>query len=91
MKTWRGRRTGNKRTVDPGRGGGGGGGGGTRGPRVFRAVLHLAVIGQKSNYHNLMKIGPLPFLNEIITKGAFLSKARPPIYATVHAVMCKKH
>ena len=34
-----------------------------------------------------------PFsLNEVVVKGAFLSKVRPPIYAAVHGVMLsKKH
>ena len=47
-------------------------------------------------YRNLLKIGPPskisppPFLNEVVAKGAFLSKVRPPIYATVHAVMLSK-
>ena len=32
------------------------------------------------------------FLNEVVAKGAFLSKVRSPIYAAVHAVMLsKKH
>ena len=49
-------------------------------------------------YRNLPKISPPskirppPFLNEVVAKGAFLSKVRPPIYAAVHAVMLsKKH
>ena len=49
-------------------------------------------------YLNLLKISPPskirppPFLNEVVAKGAFLSKVHPPIYATVHAVMLsKKH
>ena len=43
-------------------------------------------------YRNLPKINPPskihppPFYNEVVAKGAFLSKLRPPIYATVHAV-----
>ena len=28
-----------------------------------------------------------PFLNEVVAKGAFLSKARPPTCAVVHVVM----
>ena len=33
-----------------------------------------------------------PFLNEVVAKGAFLSKVCPPIYVAVHAVMLsKKH
>ena len=28
-------------------------------------------------------------MNEVVAKGAFLSKVRPPIYAAVHAVMLK--
>ena len=31
-----------------------------------------------------------PFLNEIVAKGAFLLKVRPPICAVVHAVMSSK-
>ena len=38
-------------------------------------------------YINLTKIGPSPVLNEVVAKGAFLSKVRLPIYATVHALM----
>ena len=31
-------------------------------------------------------------MNEVVAKGAFLSKIHPPIYAAVHAVMLsKKH
>ena len=38
------------------------------------------------------KIRPPPFLSKVVAKGAFLSKVRPPIFATVHAVMLsKKH
>ena len=28
---------------------------------------------------------PPPFLNEVVAKGAFLSKVHPPIYAAVHS------
>ena len=39
------------------------------------------------------KISPPPFLNEVVAKGAFLSRkynVLPPIYAAVHAVMLSK-
>ena len=49
-------------------------------------------LSEKYIYHNLSKIGPPPFLNEVIAKGAFLSLVCPLIYAAVHAVMLsKKH
>ena len=31
-----------------------------------------------------------PFLNEVVANHVFLSKVRPPIYATVHVVMLSK-
>ena len=47
---------------------------------------------------NLLKIGPPlkiskpspSFLSQVVTKGAFLLKVRPPIYGAVHAVMLSK-
>ena len=59
------------------------------------SVMYTVLVG----YYNLLKIGPhlkiSPppfFLNEIISKDAFLLKVWPPIYAIVHAVMqSKKH
>ena len=43
-------------------------------------------------YAHPQKYAHPPFLTEVVAKGAFLSKVRPPIYATVHAVMLsKKH
>ena len=42
-----------------------------------------------AKYRNLRN-KPIP--NEVVAKGAFLLKVRPPIYAAVHAVMLsKKH
>ena len=44
-------------------------------------------------HYNLPKLGPSsktsqhPFFNEVVAKGAFSAKVRPPIYATVHVVM----
>ena len=39
-----------------------------------------------------LEISPSPiFEQSCCAKGAFLSKVRPPIYATIHAVMFKKH
>ena len=43
-------------------------------------------------YHNLSKISPPLFLNEVVAKGPFLLKVLPPIYAVVHAFRAsKKH
>ena len=46
-----------------------------------------------AQYHNLSKIGPplkisppLLFSNEVVPKGAFLSKVCPPIHTVVHVV-----
>ena len=33
---------------------------------------------------------PNPFLNEVVAKGGFLLKVRPPISVVVHAVMAIK-
>ena len=41
-------------------------------------------------YRYLLKISPPPFLNEVVAKGAFLSKICPPIYTIVHAIMLSK-
>ena len=48
-------------------------------------------------YRNLPKISPpskihldFPFLNEVVAKGALLSKVRSPNCAAVHAVMLSK-
>ena len=49
---------------------------------------HMNTIISKKNPPS--KISPLPFLNEVVAKGAFLSKVHPLIYAAVHAVMLSK-
>ena len=61
-------------------------------------MLELWIGVKAAQYHNLPKISPPskirppPFLNEVATKDAFLSKVRPTIYAAVQAVMLsKKH
>ena len=61
------------------------------GPRaVLHALRPYALSVKISNPPKISppsKIRPPPFLNEVVAKGAFLSKVRPPIYAAVHAVM----
>ena len=69
------------------------------GPHVYYHVVRAENkfrLPPLSTYRNLpkrsppLKIRPPLFLNEVVAKGAFLSKVRPPIYAAVHAVMLSK-
>ena len=59
-------------------------------PRLHHVYMASSTVTSKIG--STLEISPPPFLNKDVAKGAFLSKVRLPIYATVHAVMLsKKH